>query len=308
MQSQLPALPPHHQAWSCTEAWDTDDVRLLQCYYIYIRMQGHDGRECGPDWAMQKRRAQVHARLGAQRAAGDSKHGLDHLLAPGLGKAEHIRQALLQQNPFGNDMPLDTDLHFAAEAMIRWGVFIDKWRGQQRQAHHRLLQAMQPLRMALDQLRTATSAAVAGSRDIAGLALMTALLRWPDQTQAMGYLHGFEVVGSIATSRVFRPIAVTDLEDDFFGAAAAAEVQHAITAPPPKHAESIYALTQEEIAKGFTEPLCSAAVLDSRYGKGQWRPIYRFLLHQGDKERLIDDGRRGGQNPCRGQFSQSVWT
>ena len=29
---------------------------------------------------------------------------------------------------------------------------------------------------------------------------------------------------------------------------------------------------------------------------GQWRPIYRFLLHQGDKARLIDDGKRGGDN------------
>ena len=37
--------------------------------------------------------------------------------------------------------------------------------------------------------------------------------------------------------------------------------------------------------------------MDIKYGVGQWRPIHRFVVHQADgKVRVIDDGRRGGQN------------
>ena len=121
MQAQLPQLPASHPAWSCTRLWDDDDLRMLQAYWIFIKARGHTGLECGPDWSMQKRRAQVSARLGSQRAPGDSKLGLDHLLPPGLGRELHMQQAKQQQNPFGNDLPLDTDILFAAEAMVRWG-------------------------------------------------------------------------------------------------------------------------------------------------------------------------------------------
>ena len=123
------------------------------------------------------------------------------------------------------------------------------------------------------------------------MAFLTALLRWPDRTQAKGYLQGFDVVGSIETSGIFRPISMQTLEDDFFGKAAELEVQKATAAPPPKFAEAIHRLTLEEVEKGFTEPLCTSDDLDARFGTGQWRPIYRFLLFQGDKERLIDDGK-----------------
>ena len=81
MQEQLPMLPTQHEAWKCVQAWDTDHIRMLQSYWIFCTMRGHDNLECGPDWAMQTRRAQVIAKLGSQRARGDSKHGLDHILA-----------------------------------------------------------------------------------------------------------------------------------------------------------------------------------------------------------------------------------
>ena len=215
-------------------------------------MKGHDNLECGPDWAMQTRRAQVIAKLGSQRTRGDSKHGLDHLLAPGLGKDEHIVQALQQGNPFGQDMPMDTDLDYAMEAMIRWGVHLGTWRNHQRHALLSCLRIMQPLRDALQGLKSHTALAVAAERDVAGIAFLTAIMRWPDRAQAKGYLEGFEIVGNIQTSHIFRPIAPTDLEQDFFGPAAVAEVQEALRAKPPLHAEAIYRLTLEEIDKGFT--------------------------------------------------------
>ena len=110
MQEQLPMVPDTHAAWLCLDGLDEAHLRDLQSFWIHCKMHGHDDLECGPEWAMQKRRAQVVARLGSQRAAGDSKHGLDHMLPPGLGREEHVKQALAQGNPFGQDMPLDLDL------------------------------------------------------------------------------------------------------------------------------------------------------------------------------------------------------
>ena len=70
-----------------------------------------------------------------------------------------------------------------------------------------------------------------------------------------------------------------------------------LNSPPPKDAEEIWRLTLEEIEKNFTEPLVSASEINAGFGKGQWRPIHRFLVRQADgKVRLIDDGRRGQQN------------
>ena len=108
-------------------------------------------------------------------------------MPPGLGKEEHIRQASCQGNPFGQDMPLDMDLRYAIDAMVRWGVHLQAWRSSQRRALVECLAVLQPLREALEAFRSPTSKAVAASRDIPGIAFMTAIMRWPDRTQASGY-------------------------------------------------------------------------------------------------------------------------
>eukprot|EP00971_Amphidinium_carterae_P323761 6434257-Amphidinium_carterae.1 len=38
------------------------------------------------------------------------------------------------------------------------------------------------------------------------------------------------------------------------------------------------------------------AQMDSTFGKGRWRPIPRHIVHQGDKYRPIDDGKRAVLN------------
>ena len=86
------------------------------------------------------------------------------------------------------------------------GVHIQAWRDSQFAAFNRCIQALAPLRAALAPLRSHTAEAVARDRDVAALAFFTSLLRWPDLTQAAGYLDGFKVVGEIETSRVFRSI------------------------------------------------------------------------------------------------------
>ena len=110
---------------------------------------------------------------------------------------------------------MDTDIEYACEAFLKWGVFIHTWRTSQHASLTRCLQALYPLCAAFAPLRSHTAQAVAADRDVAGLAFLTSLLRWPDVTQASGYLDGFKVVGEIETSRVFRAIPAVPLDDCF---------------------------------------------------------------------------------------------
>lgn len=74
-------------------------------------------------------------------------------------------------------------------------------------------------------------------------------------------------------------------------------MQWLLSTPPPKAAADIWRLTEEEVENGFTEPLQRAEAMNRRFGTCIWRPIYIFIISQADdKQRLTDDGRRGGQN------------
>ena len=100
LQQQLLILPATHPAWSSTLG-NLKALKLarLQKFWVYLKLGGHQGSESGPAWAEQRQGASAQASLGSQRAAGDSKRGLDHLLPPGLGKDAHIQRALAAENP-----------------------------------------------------------------------------------------------------------------------------------------------------------------------------------------------------------------
>ena len=312
MQIQLPMVEPEHKAWKRTKSnLLKHDLACLQCFWVFMRRRGFPAKELGPFWAMQKCRAGTAAGLGTQRAAGGSKRGLDHMLQPGLGKDLHIYSARQAASPFSCQVKMDLDLVFAAELVAVLGPYAQAWRELQQKAMHNALVALQPLRLAVAGCRSATAEAVASRRDVPALAFITSILRWPDRTQARGYLEGFPVVGEIEASRVFRPLGpqvAMDLNSEFYGEAAIAEVEQVTASPPPKDAEEIWALTQEEIDKNFTEDLVTAAQMDARFGRGRWRPIHRFLVRQADgKVRLIDDGRRGKQNEFA-SLSETIYT
>ena len=65
------------------------------------------------------------------------------------------------------------------------------------------------------------------------IAVLTAILRWPDRLQASGYIHGFGIVKDIQKSNVFREIPEQAIpSEELFGAdaAPAAEQEWAETA------------------------------------------------------------------------------
>ena len=59
----------------------------------------------------------------------------------------------------------------------------------------------------------------------------------------------------------------------------------------------IWAVTSQEIDKGFCSPPLTRAEVDKRFGHGGWRPLERFLIVQPDgKQRVIDNAKRTGHN------------
>ena len=52
--------------------------------------------------------------------------------------------------------------------------------------------------------RVTSARAVASTRHVPLMAFITALLRWPDRDQPLKYVKGFEILGDIRTSSIFR--------------------------------------------------------------------------------------------------------
>ena len=312
MQLMLPMLPATHAAWAkASSSLCLVDTAGLQCFSVYLHLRGEANLEQGPFWRMQKHRARTAASLGHQRAVADSRRGLDHMFPPGLGIDQHIKSATTQGSPFECSDNVDDDLQFGADLLAVFGPRAQTWRELQRTKLQLAFDALEPLRHELASARSITAQAVAASRDVPALALLTALLRWPDREQPAAYLHGFPVVGNIQSSGVFRsvtPPVIEDLHTSFYGEPAVQEVQELLASPPSKDAAEIFDLTEEEIQRGFTEPLVTARELDARFGVGRWRPLYRFLVRQGDgKVRPIDDGRRGKQNSFS-SLAETIYT
>ena len=85
------------------------------------------------------------------------------------------------------------------------------------------------------------------------MAFVTVLMRWPDREQPMKYVEGFEILGDISLSHVFRPIKgipVQAMEHEFFGAPAREAVKELLKAKRPKDSDIIFNMTEDEIANG----------------------------------------------------------
>ena len=169
--------------------------------------------------------------MGRQRAAGDSKRGLDHLLPPGLSKLDHIREACALESPFAVAGIVDPDLEFAAWALGVWGPVLPRWQEITRKYIHRLVKAFQPVE---EFLMAVSPVSGLSSRSPLALAVFTVLLDWPDVTQPLRYFTGFKAVGTIEPTGVFREIPHTQHvpEDEFLGQAAQDFVQDLIHRTP----------------------------------------------------------------------------
>ena len=128
---------------------------------------------------------------------------------------------------------------------------------------------------------------------------------------------GFDVVGELAPSGIFRDVQLlaTDTElggatglDHLLGPATAAS-NAAIVAQQPKwqDVDVIEELTEAEQKAEYAGAFVDAEDLDSRCGPGGWLALDRFLHTQPNgKKRLIDNGKSRGHNA--GTFAhETIW-
>ena len=79
MRLQFAGLNVPESVWSGTLAnLQAIDIAPLQVYTTHCFMRGERAEAHGPQWAAQRQRAQSYAAMGMQRAASNSKRGLDH--------------------------------------------------------------------------------------------------------------------------------------------------------------------------------------------------------------------------------------
>ena len=144
------------------------------------------------------------ASLGSQRVPGASKLRLDHLTKPGLGKAEHIRQAVELDSPFMIQGVCDEDIFFKAAALALLGPWIAGWRSAQARAMVSLRKALQPLETLIGSQMTLQVKQVAWASSPVWTAVMSSLLRWPDRKQALGYVQGMRITREIEHMGIFK--------------------------------------------------------------------------------------------------------
>ena len=280
------------------------------CLFSYQAFLVHRGAvefSESPAWEGQQNRALLQASLGQQRAPGDSRKGLDHLLPPGLSKEEHVRQALQTSSPFAPDFKVDMDLEFSFSALGIWGPILPRWQDKVRKCLHRLIHSFDAV---ASYLHDSAEVAQLTSRKPVALAVLTALLRWPDVTQPLRYLTGFQVIGDIEHSGVFRDVEVPKClsQDSFAGEAAVSFVDDILQRKPPKDVEAIWRLTLEEREKSWCSGPHTRHDMDRLFGSGQWRPVPRFLVTQPcGKQRLIDNAKKGLHNEAT-SVSETIYT
>ena len=294
-----------------TLPWRTTRMRLrtqeeglhsLQRFWAHELRHGRGTGSMGPRPMSAQERAQAWAYLGMQRAAGNSKRGLDHLLRPGLGREGHMKEALALPSPYRPGTTTDPDLRYAAYAMAVMGPYIETWRAQQATLLLQLGEAVRPMTEALRRRMAPTVKRVAAKKDPAFIALVAILLRWPDRSLALEYVKGHKIVGHIESSGIFRDqdipeISKEELSKGFLGQEAVAFIDAMMSRQPRKDSADIERLMEEETRKGYQGSPVSKAEMDRRYGVGGWRPMPLFINEEaGGKQRLIANAKGGGHN------------
>lgn len=288
------------------EVWSDVLVRLKACrlwkmqyFAAWMRLRGANWVSLGPTPIAARDRARIYAGLSGQRFPADSGKGLDHLLPPGLTKEGHMSASLDLPSPFAPSAWPELDISYVVEALGVWREFLPRFAAEQRQVLETIARAVAPLDTALQAFKSPSALQVASQKRPAVVAVLTALLRWPDTSQAWCLVEGYKIIGDFPSTGLFRPVAATGDPSlsDWQGQAAIDAVDTLIRRGPPLHHHEILEITQAEQKAQFCGPFVSRKFLDDLYGEGEWRPLERFLITQQDgKQRVIDNARKTGHN------------
>ena len=288
--------------------WVRTQIELAKCelpelqrFQAFMVSRGCANSFLGPAVMDARKRAQIFAGLSGQRHTGDSKRGLDHLLPPGLDPVQHMAASASLPSPFLPTHWPEDDVVFVTTEWAVWQEYLPLYALSQRSHIQRAAAALSELSSALNTVKCASAKKVALAKEPAFVAFLTALLCWPDTSQAVAFVSGFGIVGEFQHTGVFRPInldkAEADISREEWLQDAPSRIENVMNQGPPRHPDLIYQLTMEEQKKGFCSSFLTKQEVDDLFGRGKWRPLERFLvIDPSGKPRVIDNARKTEHN------------
>ncbi|CAE8621888.1 unnamed protein product [Polarella glacialis] len=274
-------------------------------YYAARMASGHQhGGLLVFDFREQSSAGAFAAAAGEQRGTHLSREGWPRLVPEGLGLQGHWQAArAVESHPFTLPPNLPDDLLFVVQATAsqkdlgaRRRRRIRRWRAKSK--------ALEALTHAAWRAMSPRVRAVAGTFNIGLMLYLSVLLAWPDTSYVARLITGFTVVGVIEDAPVFRPaVAQTQkITKEELLATSATYIDHLEATMGPNADPEVdwecLRQCEKDLARGGAAGFTSRAALDSKYGKGNWRPLPRFVIWQEHsmKYRAIDNGRSAGHN------------
>ena len=292
-----PAVIPEHLISASRHRFNTVELNTFKRYDSWLRQQGYCIESTGPDVGATAHKKSLHASAQRQHKQANAKTTAEPLLSTTLSEEEHVQAALRLPHPFTTAALLETDLDFATSASAEMGMNIAAFRSTMMSHTRRLHYAAQPIDNWIKANRICK--ATEGLSPMF-TAMTIVIMDWPDTTLPGRLASGFELVGDIVDSHVFRPQQPHKINfnpEELLGPPAIAfvdELEADLRNHP--HGLDILAATTEEVNLGLATGPFTRASLDHQYGRGQWRPLPRHMVYQDGKARPIDDGKRAGHN------------
>ena len=261
----------------------------------------------GPDLVAIESRSDRAAATGDQRGATSSKHAWGSQVPLKKGKDWHIDNLASLPHPFSVDPPLEWDVKFAVEytvEMVDNGKLKD-FRESAIVATRKVAELLRPASRAARRHQSKRVQLVAGAMNIPMMAFMVTFCAWPDADIVRKYIEGFELMGEIQSTGVFRPVdRPQQMELDELLRTAGSWHDSVFSRPEPDHAEDIKETVLKDVRAGAARSPKERTYYDSKFGRDNWRGVVCFGVWQGDKFRRIDDGKHSLHNLGQGIFEK----
>ena len=238
-------------------------------------------------------------------------------LTPGriASKAEFARLACKRPSPFAEadeemTRQLPPDLAAAIERVARRGSRIVHDRAERMALLRVLAGKLAPLRSALDSVKSACAQLISPDFNVALASAAIDAMRWPNVALPLRFIIGFEIVGDIPDTGVFKadesPASLSEVEFKSQGARKASLLEDEVTraavraiARGEDRPRECWSKTKSEIKKKLVFGPYSRSAVDRMFGRGRHRPIGRTAIFQKGKWRCIDNAKRSKHNSAQ---------
>ena len=249
----------------------------------------------GPDFESISSRSELVTSTGTQARMGKAE--LAPLLPEGLGMEGQMQRLRQVDHPFQQMPRLESDLVYAVTDSVHLGEGVKKHRGKVCRALKRASNLLQPASKAARTHQPYRVKQVSGSVHVVFLAMLVIMIMWPHRALPTRFIFGFDVMGAIEETRIFRSVHTSaELSPDELLSTAGAWHDEIFSSKPCPRAALIFEKTSAEVDCGQLSRFYDRWELDEIFGRNGWRGVIRFATFQSGKWRMIDDGKRSKHN------------